>query len=182
MVDMNEVCMACGKEYRQHYHDVVGDTCLPNDRSSFFTPLAPYTGVNSPMTDKDVADLIAAKKGKAFKSNCECSRCGNVWLEHDWRNPASCYDAKLNALSTTFMPVVKVPAPVTNTHNTNSPMNLINGHIWIDHPGTYIPKNLKPIAKKATADIADWKTWRDVNRKSDECACGMKRELCDYHR
>lgn len=36
--------------------------------------------------------------------------------------------------------------------------------------------------KTKEADLADWKAWRDVGRKSDECACGMKREMCWMHK
>jgi hypothetical protein len=33
----------------------------------------------------------------------------------------------------------------------------------------------------STPDLSDWKLWRDVNRKPDECPCGIRRSACRYH-
>ena len=35
---------------------------------------------------------------------------------------------------------------------------------------------------KQTNDTSDWKAWRDVNKASNECACGIVRAICTYHK
>lgn len=38
------------------------------------------------------------------------------------------------------------------------------------------------VVQSPTVDISDWRVWRDHNRTPDQCACGMLRSMCDYHR
>ena len=35
---------------------------------------------------------------------------------------------------------------------------------------------------KPSSSVCEWKTWRDINRKSNECSCGMIKSNCDYHK
>jgi len=31
-------------------------------------------------------------------------------------------------------------------------------------------------------DMSDWRAWRHDNTNPGECACGIRREMCSYHR
>lgn len=37
-------------------------------------------------------------------------------------------------------------------------------------------------APTPTVDTSDWRVWRDQNRPANNCACGIPRSQCTYHK
>jgi len=44
------------------------------------------------------------------------------------------------------------------------------------------PTTVVAQSAKVASSTPTWQQWRDVNRAPQECACGMPKEMCDYHR
>jgi hypothetical protein len=181
-------------------------TFLPITQSNAVQPASCNGDV---MTDQEVEDWVNNNphgKYLAFPMTEVCTRCGVAWDYHGLVGSGNilthtCCVQRLGPgvyvpIPGTFMPT-NLPAGFVRQAPVNNNPTTAGGSLFkLTFPGFPAPNNVpsimidivgKPAMKQSPlsskeADLSDWKAWRDVNRRSDECACGMKRELCDYHK
>jgi hypothetical protein len=200
----NEICTRCGIWWDYHGCVLVGQPlhCVRKSGGIFTDISGTFMPTNLPagfvrqtqcvpsntgdvMTNQEVYDwVIGFSQGPrcAFPIKEICTKCGHEWAYHGIggkngiKSVVGCVQlvagSYVAANIGTFMPT-NLPAGFVRQASPISPIIATSGTPW------HLPAQS---AKPKETDLADWRTWRDVNREPDECACGMKRELCEYHR
>lgn len=114
-----------------------------------------------------------------------CLNCGKDWPYHyGWAclkfvNAIVGISTNKNSVSSTKRYLTKdMFPPNTSTCAANIPDDRPTAPGWLRALGTF--PHWAP--KKEKANLSDWKTWRDQGRTLDECACGIPRSQCSYHK
>lgn len=109
----------------------------------------------------------------------DCLNCGESWGTHDgWRCP------------TVNIPRVKFTELLPNhrfiTHSMKGSFNPTNTSISHSPPTLRSPPPPPVVSSSSISpkivDVSDWRKWRDIGKSEDECACGIYRHDCTFHR
>jgi hypothetical protein len=118
------------------------------------------------MTEDEVRQLIAAKNCDAFDLDTVCLRCSYTWGKHIPYLGGACADPNncTILLGTFFLPRGVIANP-----------NLVS--VKLNYPIKY---HALPPKENTTAEIPDWKRWR--NDQPGCCPCGITRADCWIHK